>query len=231
MTPILRARKLTGPFDAVPAFTGIDLELESGECVGISAAHPDARTALLRALATLVPPSSGMLEIDGIDAVVRLHDARRRVMYAGTPIASGRGLLVREYLRFCHDARMGHRPAPDAVEGALALTGLRADATVESLTAPFSRTLLLAVALLCRPRVVVVDGGTADDEQDDPLRLSAAIDEMRRREMAVVVSVDGNGAVRSACQRVLRLESGRLASEHGEAPQPVAAQWATAGST
>lgn len=211
MTTILRARALSKADPREPGFAPVDIDLAGGECVGVDAADPRSRTALLQVLATLIAPSAGTLEVDGINALAQVYRARRRLVYAGACAASGRGLAVREYLVEAHRARVGQQPAPGAVDGALELTGLAALTSVDALSERENRNLLLAVALLCRPRVVLVDG--ADD--DDAGRLAAAIGEMRRHEMAVMVAVNGSAAVRGACQRVLRIEPRSQARELG----------------
>jgi ABC-type branched-subunit amino acid transport system ATPase component len=99
------------------------------------------------------------------------------------------------------------------------LAGLDGNADVSSLSAVGGRNLSIAVALVCQSPLVLIDGG--GDAAGGSTALASSIKEMRGRGSAVVVSVDTEDAeLRSACQRLFRLQDGRLVSD---APAAVAA--------
>ena len=66
---MITIRRVTKAFGATTALAGVDLEIGQGECLAIVGAHGSGRTTLLRILATLVRPTSGRVEINGIDIV------------------------------------------------------------------------------------------------------------------------------------------------------------------
>jgi len=209
MTAKLRARALTKTFGSTTVLRGIDVDLAPGECVGVHGAAGSGRTTLVRVLSTLIRPTSGTLEIDGIDTRARLQAARSRVAHVGHPAAAGPRLTVTEYLEFCRRTRGTTTTGRDGIERALQLATLRADAFVDELPAGASWALTLAAALVCRPSVALVDSA-ADAGVPSRLPVADAIAELRAQGAAVLVILDADAAVRSGCQRILELRDGAV---------------------
>lgn len=216
---ILRARALALVHGSTHVLSGIDLDVECGDCLGITGSPGSGRRTLLRILATLRAPTSGTLHIDGIDALARVHQARRRLGFAGTPAGTAQPLRVREYLVFCHRARWGQRPDAGVIERALETAGLTPHILQETVPAGPHLALALAAALVCRPRVVFIDASA--DDRSIP---ATALTEMQRQGVAVVISLDEGSRLSGACQRLLRMRDGRLVGDPaGKATPPAAA--------
>ena len=60
--------RVTKRFGASLALQGIDLQLESGKCLGLVGPNGAGKTTLLKILSTLSTPSSGTVTIAGLDA-------------------------------------------------------------------------------------------------------------------------------------------------------------------
>ena len=86
-----------------------DLEVARGESLGLTGPNGSGRTTLLRIVATLVPPSSGSVKIDGLDAVRDVYRLRPRLAYVGTESVEPERLRVDECVRMVLTAR--RRPA------------------------------------------------------------------------------------------------------------------------
>ena len=212
MMPALRAEKLTKRGASGGTVNEIDLEIAAGECVGITGAAGSGRTTLLRVLATLVQPSAGELQVDGIDALRRVSEARQRLVLASAAVPDGHGLRAGEYVRFCYEARNRSGLPPGALQNALTVAGIDAEADVASLAVPARRNLTVAVALACKTPIVLVDG--AGDAAGLSTEAARGIHQMRQRGAAIVVSMDADDhQLRGACQRLCSLQDGRLVSQ------------------
>src|SRR5580693_7606331 len=97
---MITVRQLTKAFGATTALAGVDLEIGQGECLAIVGSRGSGRTTLLRILATLLQPTSGRVEINGVDIASDLNRVRPLVAYAGHDRIDGNRLRVDEYLRF-----------------------------------------------------------------------------------------------------------------------------------
>lgn len=121
MEPVVGLRSAVCLLGRFPALAGVDLSIERGEIVAVEGPNGAGKTTLLRALAGLVPVTTGEAWVLGID----LRTARRRVRPRVGLLSQSGGLYddlsVADNLRFW--ARAAGRPAA-AAEVAMARLGL-----------------------------------------------------------------------------------------------------------
>jgi ABC-2 type transport system ATP-binding protein len=214
MIPTVLAVGLSKRFVDAAVLEALDFRIEPGEFVGIGGANGSGRTTLLRILATLVRPTSGRLEISGVDAVRRVHDARRRVMFASGACVHGDGLRVREYLDVLRASRsrsIGDAAGMSAAE-AVARAQLPADAFVDVLSTGLLQQLALAAALLVGRDLIVIDDGLTAVDAAARARFAGWLRERRDAGIAIVAALNDEAELLPLCHRVMRLEHGRLLS-------------------
>jgi ABC-2 type transport system ATP-binding protein len=169
-----------GDFHAV---RGISFEVHPGEVFALLGVNGAGKTSALEVLEGLAAPSGGIVRILGHDprrdrAAVRRH-LGVLLQHSGLP----GDLTVRETVQTWGRTLTDPRPVREALEQ-VDLVG-RADVRVRSLSGGERRRLDLALALLGRPRVVVLDEPTTGL---DP--------ESRRAVWRIVANlVDGGAAV------------------------------------
>jgi ABC-2 type transport system ATP-binding protein len=144
-----------GDFHAV---RGISFEVHAGEVFALLGVNGAGKTSALEVLEGLAAPSGGSVRILGHDprrdrAAVRRH-LGVLLQYSGLP----GDLTVRETVHTWARTLTDPRPVVEALEQ-VDLSG-RADVRVRSLSGGERRRLDLALALLGRPRVVVLDEPT-----------------------------------------------------------------------
>jgi ABC-2 type transport system ATP-binding protein len=155
MTTVLRASALQKRFGSTVALSGVDFQAVEGECVGLVGPNGGGRSTLLKIFATLLRPTSGSLEIAGVDALRAPYDVRHRVAYVGDDAAAGHGLSAREYLGFVASARRT-RATPAAIDDALARAGVAVDVDVDMLSTGNRRCVSLAAVLLVKPPLLLL---------------------------------------------------------------------------
>jgi ABC-type multidrug transport system ATPase subunit len=227
---MIRIERLTKSYGRVRALSEISLEAARGEGLGLAGPNGSGRTTLLRILAALVPPTSGTVEVCGLNVMTHPFEVRRRVGYAGDEGPPGGGLSVGECLQCVARARLAAKRADKAASDAAARLGLDEDDAVATLPAGRRQRLAIAAALLPSPDVILLD---------DPLRaLDAAsrvlvIDWLRAaRDGGAVLLVAANTEddLRALCHRTVQLTAGlvvpaaRLARpSSGLGPEPAPA--------
>jgi ABC-2 type transport system ATP-binding protein len=81
------------------ALDGVNLEIRPGELFGLLGPNGAGKTTLIKILTTLLAPTSGKAEVDGLDVVTEAHRIRSRINMVSGGESSGYGILnVRENL-------------------------------------------------------------------------------------------------------------------------------------
>lgn len=205
-----RARRWT------PALRGVSCEVRAGELFGVLGPNGAGKTTLFKVLSTLVLPDAGHAQVMGVD--VARHPARVRRLLA--PVAADDRSLnwrlsARENLRLyaaLHGLRA--RDARDRVDEVLA--GVELDEAAErragTLSSGMKQRLLLARALLARPRVLLLDEPTRSLDPLSARRFRAFLrDEVvARRGCTVLLATHAPDEALELCDRVGVLHRGRL---------------------
>ncbi len=203
----------------------VTLEVARREALRIVGTRGSGRTTLLRILATLVPPTSGTVSIDGIDAARQSFQARRKVAFVSPDVVVGTSLTVGEYLWIVARSR-GISPEP-RVNELMTRAGLCRHAAIHRLTAGERAALALTAALMVRPDVILLDGALCGVAESVRMRLAESIQEVREGGAAVVVvSDDDQDELVALCGRVVSLQAGRLYSGLPKLAPTEPMQWA-----
>src|SRR5580692_12436190 len=189
---ILAASKVHKRFNALVVLDGVDFSLRSGEAVGIVGPNGAGKTTLLGVLVGAHEPTSGSVHFRGADVTAMPASERCRMGIVRThqiprPF-SGMTVFENIFVAATSGGGFDRAEAYDRVVDALALCGMNgvANRRAETLGLLDRKRLELARALGANPGLLLLDeigGGLTDGEASE---LVAAIQELRRRKMAVV---------------------------------------------
>src|SRR5258708_15236205 len=160
--PVILARPLSHPFATSDVFHDIYFAYARREIFGFIGPNGAGKTTPIRAMATLLDPWSGHIEIDGIDVGLEPERVRPRIGYMADQAGIYPKLTVDEYLSFF--AAMFGLDIPQAVDRALDLVGLGAARGEMSgtLSKGMRQRLQLAKTVLHDPEVLVLDEPASD---------------------------------------------------------------------
>jgi len=200
-TATLVAASLTRRFGARTALSDVSFEVKSSEVVGIIGPNGAGKTTLLSILAGVLSPSDGAFFTRG----------DRQIGWVPQQAALYSRLSVAENLRLF--ARLEKLPDPEAaVEQMLVQTGLedRADDEVVQLSAGNRQRVNIAIGLLCRPSVLLLDEPSASLDPRQRERLWQFIAGLVEAGTAVVFSTHDVGEAERYARTVLVLVDGEL---------------------
>src|SRR3954471_2198431 len=75
---MIRVEHLTKTYGEIQAVNDISFEVEQGEIFAFLGPNGAGKTTTIKMLTTLLKPTSGAIEIDGLDPQVHQNEARRR---------------------------------------------------------------------------------------------------------------------------------------------------------
>ncbi len=162
--PAITAQGLTMRFGAFTAVDHVDFEIQRGEIFGFLGSNGCGKTTTMKMLTGLLPPSEGQALLFGRLLDARDLETRRRVGYMTQAFSLYSELSVRQNLEL--HAQLFHlakAEIPGRVEEMLTRFGLadQADALPEQLPLGIRQRLSLAVAVIHRPEMLILDEPTS----------------------------------------------------------------------
>jgi len=149
-------------YGGINAVKGIDFEVRKGELVTLIGANGAGKTTTLKALAGLLKPAAGRVHYDGVDVTAR--PAFELVRKGLALVPEGRGvfsrLTVEENLAMGAYIRNDDAAIATDLERAYALFPRLAERRKQlagTLSGGEQQMLAIARALMCRPRLLLLD--------------------------------------------------------------------------
>lgn len=210
MTLALEGVNLSRRFGARWALSGVNLRLGRGDSLLVCGANGAGKSTLLQVLATLLRPSTGSLQVAGIDALSSPMSARRRVVMLGHRTGHYVELSAAQNLRV--SARLAGLSVGEVqLREVLARVGLekRAGDAVGSFSAGMRRRLAMARVLMLPAELVLLDEPFGQLDQAGMELVEGFIHALANEQRSVVLVTHWVSRVAPLLRYGLRLEEGR----------------------
>ena len=207
---MILARHLSHRFGSVEVLHDINFEVARSEIFGFIGPNGAGKTTTIRAMATLLDPWSGHIEIDGIDVGLEPERVRPVIGYMADQAGIYPKLSVEEYLAFF--AAMHRLDPAQAVDRALDLTSLGAARAELSgtLSKGMRQRLQLAKTLLHDPEVLILDEPASDLDPRARIEMRELFLRLRDAKKTIFLSSHILTELSDVCTAIGVIEKGRL---------------------
>ncbi len=204
---------LTRRFGRTRAVSGVTLETGTG-VFGLLGRNGAGKTTLLRMLATVIPPTSGRLQLLGRDpgGYGPRREIRRRLGYLPQNLGYYPGFTVAEFVEYFALLKdMPPARVPRAVAAAVEQVGLgdTARAKLRTLSGGMLRRAGIAQAIVNEPQLLLLDEPTAGLDPEQRVAFRALLRDIGER-ATVVVSTHLVEDVGAACTEVALMDQGKI---------------------
>jgi ABC-2 type transport system ATP-binding protein len=212
---VLEVAGLAKTFRGRAVVDGVSFTVGRGEIVGLLGPNGAGKTTTIDMILGVLAPTAGTIRIEGLDLAARRSDALARASFAAVYAPLPGNLTVRQNLRvfgLLYGVR-GLRGRIDTLLEALDLVPF-ADVKCGVLSSGEGTRVVLAKALLNRPRLLLLDEPTASLDPATAREIRARIRAVATDDAAGVLWTSHNMAeVEEVCDRVLFLSRGRILLE------------------
>ena len=152
--------ELTKRYGKFVALDHMNLHIDKGEIFGFVGPNGAGKTTTMRIMCGLLKATSGKVTIDGVDALGRPADVKRKIGYVPDFFGVYDNLKVMEYMDFYGSMYgMSKREVEKVADKYLELVALqdKKDEFVDSLSRGMKQRLCVARALIHDPELLVLD--------------------------------------------------------------------------
>lgn len=205
----LRVERLTKHYGRVQALRGIDLQVHPGEIFGFLGPNGAGKSTAIRIAVDVIRPTSGYVEVFGIDAQRRSVEARRQLGYLPSEPAFPSGMTAAQVFDYFSAVR---RQAPDRAYLAALVERLRLDTsrTVSMLSRGNRQKVGLVLALMHRAPLVILDEPTTGLDPLIQEEVEAILREVAADGRTVFFSSHILAEVESVCSRASIVRDGLI---------------------
>ena len=230
---LLEARQLHKAFGGLRAVDGVDLSVAAGSITGIIGPNGAGKTTFFNVISRAMPVTSGRIIFDGQDVTgLQAHEMARRGVartFQATTLFADATALENVLVGYRQLTKAGvwdalvrsgrlareEREAHDAARATLSLVGLAdyAERPAKSLAQEQQKRLAMALALVARPRLLLLDEPFAGINAEQSRGLIVLIERVAASGVTVCLIEHQMQAVMRLCQRIMVLDYGKKIAE------------------
>jgi len=197
-----------GPFQALG---GVSFTVEQGEIFGLLGPNGAGKTTLISILAGLTRASRGQVSVLGHDVVSDYAQARRLLGVVPQELVFDPFFSLREALRI-QSGYFGIQNNHEWIDDLLNSLGLadKANANMRQLSGGMKRRVMVAQALVHKPRVIVLDEPTAGVDVELRQTLWQFVSRLNREGSTVLLTTHYLEEAEALCGRIAMIKRGQV---------------------
>ena len=197
-------------YDQFLAVDNLSFTIAPGQVLGLVGRNGAGKTTTLRSINGIIPPSQGMIEVDGYSIETNPIQLKQRTAYVPDDPQLFEDLTVEQHLRFQASVYKISEPA-DEITRLLEMFELepKRHNAASSLSRGMRQKLAICCAYLQQPKALLLDEPMTGLDPQGIRVLKQSIKEQAERGAAVIISSHLLAMVEDICSHVLVLDCGK----------------------
>jgi ABC-2 type transport system ATP-binding protein len=208
----IAVRNLTKFYGEQAAINDISFDVKSGEILGFLGPNGAGKTTTMKIITCYMPPSSGTVEVEGLDIFERSVEVRRKIGYLPEMNPLYLDMNVLDYLEYSaqlHGLRGG--VVSQRIKEMVHVCGLEEvrHKDIGEMSKGFRQRVGLAQAMIHDPEVLIMDEPTSGLDPNQIVEIRNLIKQLGRAK-TVILSTHILSEVQATCDRVLIINEGKI---------------------
>lgn len=212
---MIQLTQVSKSYNGVKAVDDVTLSIPSGQILGFLGPNGAGKTTTMRMLTCYMPPTSGRVEVNGMDVEEHSLEVRRKIGYLPEMAPVYHDMNVVDYLHYVSDLRQIPKDKrPQRIREIVDRCGLGSVLAkdVGQLSKGYRQRVGLAQAMIHDPEIVVLDEPTAGLDPNQIAEIRMLIKEFGR-EKTVILSTHILSEVQATCSRIVIINQGRIVAD------------------
>ncbi|HNL17550.1 MAG TPA: ATP-binding cassette domain-containing protein [Chitinophagales bacterium] len=212
----IQVEHLTKIFDKQRAVDDISFSVGRGEILGFLGPNGAGKSTTMKMLTGFLPPSSGKIEICGLDITTQTKEVQSKIGYLPESNPLYFDMYVKEFLDFAYQLQVkSAQNKTHRIEQVIEMVGLGKEQhkKIGQLSKGYKQRVGIAQALLHNPEILILDEPTSGL---DPNQL-ADIRQLIRylgKEKTIIFSTHIMQEVTSVCNQVVIINQGKIVANN-----------------
>ncbi len=213
MANVLEVKDLSKNYGGLQAVKSISFSISEGEIFALIGPNGAGKSTTLKMVSTILQPSSGLIKIDGTDVVKNAEEAREKISYLPEEAGAYKRLSGKNYLRLM--AGLYAKNSQDEKEYLSRATeisnlGKRINDKLGSYSKGMVRKVMLARALMTKPKLAILDEATSGLDVLNALEIRNIIIQYAKEGTAVLVSSHNMLEIEYLSNLVAIIDNGKI---------------------
>lgn len=210
---ILNVRELGKSFGKLEAVKGVSFSVEKGESFSLLGPNGAGKSTTINMITGLYPPTSGSIQITGVDVIKNPKQAQKSIGVVPQEIALYETLSARENLKFwgrMYD--LSGNALEKAVDEVLEIIGLtdRAKDKINTFSGGMKRRVNIGAAILHKPDVLIMDEPTVGIDPQSRNHILNTVKSLNQNGMTIIYTSHYMEEVEYLCERIGIIDHGEL---------------------
>ena len=213
MTFAAEVNDLVRDYGALRALNGISFKIKENEIFGLIGPNASGKTTTLRIISTLLKPTKGEVKVFDMDVTKNSQDVRKLISYLPEEAGAYKNLTGIDYLRFMATFYSTNRSERDRIIDRgkeIANLDKRIYDKVKTYSKGMARKLLLARALMVKPKLAILDEPTSGLDVINSMEIREKIKAFVREGITVLLSSHNMLEVEFLSERVALIKNGMI---------------------